>query len=88
MAEAAHLHIYTSSHLHIFKVAVHMPGKGDSNVGNYILFPRVYTNYPYGVKGGSVDLRLIAVIGHILSVAPLALVAWLQACLVKLYLID
>ena len=51
MAEAAHLHIYTSSHLHIFEVAVHMPGKGDSDVGNYILFPRVYTNYPCGFEG-------------------------------------
>ena len=51
MAGAAHLHIFVWTSCGL-EVAVHMQGKGDIDVGNYILFPRVYTNYyPYGFEG-------------------------------------
>jgi hypothetical protein len=37
--EASHLHIFTSSHLHVgVEVAVHLPGNGDVGLGNYFSF--------------------------------------------------
>ena len=37
--EASHLHIFTSSHLHVgVEVAVHLPGNGGVGLGNYFSF--------------------------------------------------
>ena len=50
--EASHLHIFTSSHLHVgVEVAVHLPGKGVGDVGNYILFPSSLYELPIREKG-------------------------------------